>query len=759
MIAFNLYGKMKVRYLVFKLCLFVGIAFLPNLQDTHAQSDRDAIGLTLSGGGAKGFAHIGVLHIIDSLGIKVDYITGTSMGSIIGGLYAVGYTASEIEEFALSVDWASTFSSRSELEDVHIRNRLNYNKHLVEIPFQDKKIVLSTGAIEGQKLWLLLEELFFHIREEEDFHNFDIPFACMATDLATGNSVIMNSGDIVSALRASMAIPAVFTSVYRENLRLIDGGVVNNFPVDVVKEMGATHVIGVNVSSGLKNAEEIRTPVDILMQMGFFKDAYMFRKNKEQTDLFIAPNLDGYETSSFSSVEEIIERGKWIGRVLIPELLEMAEKFPVENKQKNKTSRKDKIVVSKIEFEGLNQIPKSVVRNYTEIHDKDTISVKEINRAISRLYATSYFSRINYTYTAYENDPEKKKLTFTFIENPQIFLRMGLNYNSFMGVGLIGGISTNRLLLNNLSGDFMFRLGDQSAYRLSINYLLGENFDNWVNFKAEGFRMEFPFNEDFSTLSFYRQGFNSVELSFNKSVGKNSFLSAGITRYRQSLRPSIQSDFVLSGRNRASYISTSYQLYTLDRHAFARRGHNLNLRTSYFFNQDPKIEAVANDSTFSDVKDLGIVIRNFIQLHGSYEYYKPTGQNSSYFFLIQGGYNINYTQGFLNMFNLGGTHKILRDQITFSGISEYEILTPSILALGVGANINVWSQIYITPQLNAAFYDFDVRNISEINSNNLVFGVGLTAGLITPLGPIKVSTSFSPQTNSLLGYINMGWNF
>ncbi len=720
---------------------------------------KGSLGLTLSGGGAKGFAHIGVLHIIDSLGLKVDYITGTSMGSIVGGLYAAGYSASEIEEFALGVDWAHVFNARPELENVHIRNRFNSGKSLLEVPFENLKFVIGTGALEGQQLWTLLEQLFFHLRETDDFKSFPIPFACVATDIETGSPVVMSSGDIVSALRASMAIPAIFSSVNRNGKSLVDGGVVNNYPADVVKKMGATYVIGVSVSTGLKKADEIKTPVDIIYQMGFFKDAYMYEKNLKITDLFMEPDLEGYDASSFTSVAEIIEQGKQIARKFIPELEALAEVYPVPVTKTGLQDRIDFIVVDDVEYQGLNNIRETFVRNFAKINKGDTLSIEMINYTTRRLYATGYFKRINYTYTVSDSDPGKQRLIYTFSEKPMNRLRLGQHYNSFIGPGLIGGISTNKLFIYNLNGDFSFRLGEQAAYRAAIDFFVTENQNNWISMKAEGFGLEFPYKQDFSAVATYKQGYNRLEATLNKRAGNDAYFFAGSARYMQSLKPTIKTGFAVKGKNQGYELFAGYKNYSLDRHAFTRSGQHLSLSAAYFLGQNPDIEVVDDNAIFDDLSQIGITISEFFQLKFLYEYYLPLTRRSSYFVSFQAGYNFNYTQGFLNMFNVGGTYPFLRDQFYFAGLDEYAIITPAVLTAGLGWNFNVWSAFYVTPKLNAAFYDFDIEKIPDIGSNNMLLGAGLSLGYLAPLGPLKATVSYSPQSNKVLGYINLGWSF
>ncbi|MFT3701136.1 MAG: patatin-like phospholipase family protein [Agriterribacter sp.] len=234
-------------------------------------STRPKIGLTLSGGGAKGLAHIGILKAIDSAGLNVDYITGTSMGSVIGGLYAIGYSADTIEKIARTIDWDLLLSNQSSLRSVFMAEKDEYGgKYIIELPWVNHRFTLPTGILEGQELWLKFSELFFPVSEIKDFSKFSIPFKCIATDVGSGDAVVMDSGEIVSSVRSSMAIPSFFTAVNMQEKRLIDGGVVRNFPVQDVKRMGADVVIGSNVSTGLLTSSNVRNAIQVLLQVAFF---------------------------------------------------------------------------------------------------------------------------------------------------------------------------------------------------------------------------------------------------------------------------------------------------------------------------------------------------------------------------------------------------------------------------------------------------------------------------------------------------------
>src|SRR5688572_20433101 len=179
--------------------------FLLFFSVTHSQSQRPKIGLTLSGGGAKGLAHIGILKALDSAGIKVDYITGTSMGSIIGGLYAIGYTSADIEKIAMKTDWDEMLTNQSSLRSIVMEEKEEYSKYAIELPCVNNGFKLPSGFVESEELWLKFADLFFPVYNIKDFSKFNIPFNCISADIETGEAVVSDSGEIVTAVRSSMA--------------------------------------------------------------------------------------------------------------------------------------------------------------------------------------------------------------------------------------------------------------------------------------------------------------------------------------------------------------------------------------------------------------------------------------------------------------------------------------------------------------------------------------------------------------------------
>ncbi len=749
-------------YLYCRIWLITFLSFISSasVHTTSSNPESGSVGLTLSGGGARGFAHIGVLHVIDSLGLKVDYISGTSMGAIIGALYATGYNAKEIEDIVLSVDWEGVFGNKPDLDYVHIGKRRISGRFVAELPIVDNRLKFETGLVEGQRMWSVLQDLFFHVRGINWYNEFPIPFACVAANIETGEAVILNKGDIVNALRASVAIPAVFTAVERDGMTLLDGGVVNNLPVDVVKEMGADFVIGINVSQGLKQAENLKSPIEVIYQMGLFQAEQMLRVNKEQTDIFIEPDLDGFTSNSFSDVNEIIERGKQIARSYCSDLdsIAMARREIWKSIKQPHVQRIRSIVVDSVSYNGLENIRFYFIRNMTHIQPGDTIGVDEINILINRLYATDYFERVTYSYIPSVKEPGKAHLVFNFSEKPSIKINAAIHYNLFAGVGIIGGILMNNFLFHNMDAFARLSLGEQPAFLTGLNFFTGSNQRIWIRSQASGDMIIFPVYENFEVVSEYKESYIRLESSINQSAGEHSFFTLGSAFFKQELTPTMINGLHAKGHKQGYEMFAKWSRYSLNRHSYTRKGQNLATEITWFLGQDHSISVLADDGSSHDLTELNIIINNFFRMKLNWESFIPVNQRITYFTQLQAGYNFRYFQDFIHAFNLGGTHSFLRDQITFTGLNEFGIITSSVITAGMGLNYNLWSEFYLVPVLNAAFYNFEIQNLNKLQSGQLLLGAGLSFGYLSLIGPVKVSFSYSPQTGNVLACLNLGWS-
>lgn len=296
--------------------LLITILMWCHIQGVHS---RPRVGVVLSGGGAKGTAHIGALRVIEEAGVPIDIIVGTSMGSIIGGLYAIGYSTEQLDSIVMAQDWNIMLSDKVSPKKQSLQSRESNSQYILSVPFFEKpKDMISGGVIKGRNIGQMLWHLTEGYHDSIDFNKLPIPFACVAQDLVTGDEVVFRSGVLPIAIRSSMSIPGVFAPVSYNGQLLIDGGLVNNYPVDIARQMGADIVIGVDVQDPMKNAKELQESIIAqLSQLIDLQGKDRWQKNIANSDVYIKVNVKGYNTASFTTtaIDTLIERGEKAARL------------------------------------------------------------------------------------------------------------------------------------------------------------------------------------------------------------------------------------------------------------------------------------------------------------------------------------------------------------------------------------------------------------------------------------------------------------
>ena len=306
------------------LTFLMGVVLMATAQDTITTqqhptavrhgSQRKKVALVLSGGGAKGTAHIGVLKVLERAGIPIDIITGTSMGSLVGGIYACGHRANEIDSVVRQLDWSLLLSDRNDLKHQNLREREKQNTYIISRELTFGKAVRRPGGgfISGKNVVSLIDAYTAPYLDSMDFNKLPIPFACVATDVVDYSEQVFHSGIVGQAMRASMSIPGVFAPVRTGNRVLVDGGLTNNFPADVARQMGADIVIGVDVQSELRGASELNSTSAILLQIVDHNCQHKYQENLALTDIHILVNTKPYSSASFSeaAVDTLIRRGE-----------------------------------------------------------------------------------------------------------------------------------------------------------------------------------------------------------------------------------------------------------------------------------------------------------------------------------------------------------------------------------------------------------------------------------------------------------------
>jgi NTE family protein len=428
----------------------------------------------LSGGGARGAAHIGILKELERLKVPVDYIAGTSMGAIIGGLYASGMSTDEIEKALVEIDWDDIFSDRAPREKLSINRKFDDAFFLINkgLGFKDGKLQLGRGLIEGRKMYLKLRDLTLPVSGVTDFDNLSIPFRAVASDIATGEAVVLDSGDLASAIRASMSIPGFFAPVKINGRLLVDGGVTNNLPVDVVRQMGADVSIVVDISTPLSPKEALGSVVSIVLQL----TGIMTRSNTEEqlttlsaNDVLIVPDLGSITTGDFTKAAEGVEMGlaaAQANRAALQRLAVSEAEF-AHHMAARESRERGVPVVEFVRIVNDSRVADEVIRSRLRIETGKPLNIPELEEDLAAVYGLDVFENVSYSVV---EDDGRSGVEIFVKERPWSpnYLQFGLKFSSDFGDNnrLALRFGYLRVPINRLNGELQFvvELGDEPSF-------------------------------------------------------------------------------------------------------------------------------------------------------------------------------------------------------------------------------------------------------------------------------------------------------
>jgi NTE family protein len=739
------------------LILLTAVTFT---QNSIAQNERPSIGVTLSGGGAKGLAHIGILKAIDSAGIKVDYITGTSMGSIIGGLYAVGYSADELEKIARRSDWSEVLSNQSSLRAIVMEEKEEYSKYAVELPWVNNGFRLPSGVVEGEELWLKFSELFFPVYNIKDFNNFSIPFKCISADIETGEAVVLDSGEIITAVRSSMAIPSLFTAIEHNGKRLVDGGVVRNFPVRDVKQMGADFVIGSRVSTGLLPKEKVNNALQILMQIVFFKEAATSQEDIDLSDVYIHMPLEDYTAASFGKSHEILEYGLEQGRKLYPRFKALADslnnKYGRQYIPKDRLPKVDSLLITEIQVNGLKETTKDFFEHMMGFETGKHYNSVKLGRMVRRVFGTRYYNRIIYALEPLANGTVR--IIFDVMENPATFAKLGIHYNNFTGISIIGNITSRNLFLPHSRSMVTLNLGENIRAKAEHLQYLGRGKRVALTLGLQYDKIDFNTYDDFERDGLYGTQFFKADGRLQFSANRKFTVGTGTRFEWVNYEPAIRSAFEIQGKN--EYV-TSYAFFgvnTFNKRVYPDRGLKLDGEIGWVFNQSPKVLFFNDGVPVMNPDSSGVSYNDYCRATLNAEVYTPISPKLNFNAMFQGGFNFQYNRSILNEFIIGGLTKTIRNQIMFAGLDENSLSSVGVAAVQLGLRYEMFNNFYIMGKVNGLVNDFiDFDNTLR----KPAFFSGYSAGFAYnfALGPLEISAMYSDQTRKVRSYINLGIPF
>lgn len=740
---------MKKIALLFTLTLFVLL--------TRAQQNK--IGLTLSGGGAKGLAHIGILKAIDSAGLKIDLVTGTSMGSIVGGLYAAGYSADSIEMLARAIDWKVLLSNNVSMRAYTMEEKSEYGKYAVELAAAEGKVYLPTGFLESQELWLKLQELFFPVAHIKDFNNLPRPFRCIGTDLATGNAVVLKDGDIVSAIRASMAIPGVFSAVDRNGKRLVDGGVVRNFPVKDVIDMGADFTIGVSVSTPIKNVKELDNAFKILTQVIFLNEEKDRQQESKLCNLLIDIPMGDFTSGSFNQSNAIIDLGIEEGRKYYPYFKKLADSLNhrvTDSGNALPAGHTGKKLINKITVSGLKQNFRETFHEQLYLPVPAEYTADEITSALRNAFASRMYKSI--TYTLKPDAAAGFILNCHLVPEQPSTIKAAINYNTFMGFSVIGNLTLRNFFTPASRSLLSLNIGENFRGLAEHLQLFGYRnpWSNRTRFYME--HQEFPFYQDFKQEGNYKIKYYLLDNQFLNTSRRRWSAGLGARWEMVDVNPTIQVGNYYEGQSRFFTLYTVMNYNTFERPFFPAKGTKIDFMAGYVLGLNPDLKVYRDEEFLGSLDDLGVGYDNYLRVTLRAQRVAPISKRFAALLDLNGGVNFGPYQSMLNNFVIGGLTNVTRNQILFPGLREGKVLTESAVATRFGLRWNVLSDAYVTFNGNVLCYDF-INKSPVGNKTSWISGTGLTVGYNLPIGPFEYTVMYGGKGVGWSTYLNFGFPF
>ncbi len=732
--------------------------------------NRPKIAYVLSGGGAKGMAHVGVLKVLEEVGLEPDFITGTSMGSIMGGLYSIGYSADEVAEIIETVDWGTVLTNEIPSDQVLMRRKHEYQRFLLTMPVYNGKPELPAGLIEGQKLSELFSELSWRQAGVDDFHEFPYPFTCIGTDILQGKMVEIKTGDLSSAMRASMAIPSVFTAVVRDSCHiLVDGGVMRNFPVQEAIDMGADIIIGVYVGfdSHMK-PEQLRSLTSVITRTSLLSGAMDVQTQMPLVDYLIMPDLEGFSPSSFGDGVKIMDRGEAAARTHIDVLRALADSVNSlgQPPQRIELPQNDSILISDIEV--LAASP-SMTRFFIEksgLESGTWINPEELNDGIDKLFGTLFFEKIEYYF---ENMDEGKRLVFRIKEKAASSLGVALHYDNGYGPGII----LNYTHLNSLvEGSRLEITADISAhpqFRGFYDIHVGKKRNFIASVFVNAQREKLPLYNNDVDVGDYFHSYLSGGASLYQNLGTNNHVGAELYYRYSNLRLTQNTKEVLPELEyldnfifRGPELAFIFQHNTFDNHLYPTRGSRVDIKyrlayNTHFISEFDFPDSLDLENKASEIMDPYWVFA--IDLENYLPFSKKVSLNSG------AGIGLSRNEKpFTDNFYVGGYRYNLRvKQVSFVGLHNHELLHGNYLSGKLALQYEIIPKLYLSALGNIIFVSDDfttfLDDILSWEKDTHYIGAGAGFSYKTPIGPVSVYLGSRTDIWKPIWYTSIGFTF
>ena len=754
-----------------------------------APSVRPRVGLTLSGGGAKGAAHIGVLKYMVEQGIPVDYIAGTSMGSIVGGLYALGYTVDELEVLIGTLDWSQYITNGLDRRYRSASSRLERSYYLFSIPFNigtlDSNITVAQqrgggfiaslpgSFMGGNNITNLFNNLSLGFQDSMSFDDFPIPFACIATDVLTGNEVVMRSGRFPTAIRASMAIPGVFSPVDLDGMVLVDGGMTNNFPVDVCRTMGADIVIGVEVSDAMAaDASQLRSLPQIFNQLVSITVQAKSAKNRDLCDLYLHPDISGYGTMSFNkaAIDSLVRRGYECAKLHAAEFEALKQRLAAggqpttatESATAHRAARmeNDSLVLMSIDMDRMPEADRKWLLSKTKLKTGVPIAGKAIIDAVNIFKGTGAYSSVSYRLSDVDDVARGKQnkamksydLHFEFDAAPRHSFALGARFDSETAAALLLNVGFNRNSLRGFKADISLRLAQNFHIDLVGTYAARRFAKINLAYRLHNSRFDMGslLSQNYYSTHFYR---HDISLYISEFYLYRVSGTAGVQEEFLLFDRLQGGNMLLAGDDPLRYGSLgvfgTFKYESRDDSYFARSGANVDLDAHW---RVPNNSLASPDSLrVPGFADIAVAYQHYITpLQGRFTFIPQIYTR----FIIGSDYHFAYR----NLVGGEVAGRYIAHQIPFIGVLTPQQTERCATVVRLDIRCNLVGKHYLTAMGNYmasadAYWNYFGGGYEDR------YGFGLQYAYDSPIGPLSLTGFWSNVYKRFGVYLSLGYLF
>jgi len=715
-----------------------------DLSANEVQQERAKIGLALSGGGARGAAHVGVIKILEQLRIPIDFIAGTSMGAIVGGLYASGMSSDDVAEQLETIDWDDVFNDKPSRPERSQRRKSDDLLYLAKgkLGVTDTGVQFPSAVVQGQKFDLILKALTLPVASIDDFDQLPIPFRAVAMDIATGEEVILSNGDLSLAMHASMAIPAAFAPIELGPKLLVDGGAANNLPISVVKAMGADIIIAIDISTPLLKKDELDSALAVIDQLtGILTSRNVAAQIKtlSENDILIVPELGTISTMGFDHVVAAIERGKVSGREHESELVKLSldEGKYQQYESVHRSANWSRPIIDFVRFDNNSSLDEQVLRQHFAVTAGQVLNVNTIESGIETLYSLDIFQTVRYDIV---NEDGKTGVIVNAEQKAwgTDSIQSGIELSSdFTGQSSFNlGFAYTKLPFNSLNGEWRtaVQLGEDLGFLTEIYQPLDPASRYFVSAGISWSNQDVRLFSDLSSRADAEYEVEKWELSVavGRNIGKWGEVRVGISRFIG------EADVAVGGPSLASvdfddgYLFARATVDTLDNLHFPRSGYLSSVKWTSAH------ETLGADSEYDQI---------LLTMSGAKSWGDGTLISS-----LRLGSTLDGNTAIHNRYRLGGF-------MNLSGLEKNQLSGQHIGLMSVAYQYRIYrSQIVPVYAGGVVQFGNTWEEKSDMSASELIGSSTIFIGADTPIGPLYLGYGIAEGGNQS-AYLFLGQPF